>query len=115
MDWDMHTIEPDNSGENYITQVTRPNGARPKVTPLRAVNSAPNQYDLEYVSDPQGRGQPDAWDTTITYDETQPYHLITIRVTLDGTEKKKDKPEVADGAGGGGMAGGGKTGGKKRP
>jgi hypothetical protein len=108
--WEMNTVEPEVSGENYMTYVRRPDGYSPAVSPLVARNSGPSEFTIEYKVDTHARAGEDAWDTGITYDESQPYEEVDILVMAGGKEKKREKPRVADGSGGGAVVKGSKKG-----
>lgn len=102
MAWSCRTIAPARSGSNYLVFITHPNGYSPEDPTLTGDGTGYREYTFPYVSDPNGNGGTDIWDSGIPYTGRDP-HQVSMNVTVDsGGKDEVETPEVADGAGGGG-------------
>lgn len=101
MAWKVTTIEPSETGSNYLTIVEREAGHIPDMSYFNdADKTGRDMYKLRYKTRAGASAYVDIWDTGIKYTGRTP-HEVTILINIDGGDTtNKDTPEVADGGGG---------------
>lgn len=101
--WSITVITPSFAGTNYTAAVQRQKGTRPGEPIFTGTDAdGTSMFTMAYITDdPSIPSQLDIWTLPVIYTGGAS-RAITLKATLDGTQKTKTKPIVRDGAGGGG-------------